>query len=168
MNFKDISDRVYEGQVYKLFDEVQSSIVISVYLIRPGEDPKHHVNRLLQDLLEARARGVEVTIYINTKFKNSTPETILKTPWFDKLGKAGIVIRPVSPVRMLHDKLIVIDRRIVVEGNEIFIRLIKTRLHDEDKRLQDFTQAQIKKRFFIAGETYRRTLKSRKPAASPL
>ncbi len=117
MNFKDISDRVYEGQVYKLFDEAQSSIVISMYLIRPGEDPKHPVNRLLQDLLEARERGVEVTIYINTKFKNSTPETILKTPWFDKLGKAGVVIRPVSPVRMLHDKLIVIDRRIVAEGS---------------------------------------------------
>lgn len=117
MKIRDISDRVYQGQVYKLLDSAESSIVISMYLIRPGEDPKHPVNRLLEDLLEACKRGVEVTVYINTKFKNATPETVLKTPWFDKLRRAGAVIRPVSPVRMLHDKLIVVDRKFVVEGS---------------------------------------------------
>lgn len=117
MKIHDISDRVYQGQVYALLDKAQSSIVISMYIIRPGEDPKHPVNRLLEDLIEARTRGVDVTLYINTKFKNATPETVLKTPWFDKLRQAGVIIRPVSPVRMLHDKLVVVDRRFVVEGS---------------------------------------------------
>lgn len=117
MKIQDASDRVYQGRVYSLLDRARSSIVISMYLIRPGEHPKHPVNRLLQDLVEARRRGVEVTIYINTKFKNTTPEKILKEPYLVVLREEGVVIRPVSPVRMLHDKLLIVDRRFVVEGS---------------------------------------------------
>lgn len=117
MKIQDISDRVYQGQVYALLDGAQSSIVLSMYLIRPGEDPKHPVNRLLEDLLEARKRGVEVTIYLNTKFKNRNPLKVVEDPWFDRLRKAGVAIHLISPVRRLHDKLVIVDRRSVVEGS---------------------------------------------------
>lgn len=118
MKIQDISDRVYQGQVYALLDQAQSSIVISMYLLRPGEDPKHPVNRLLEDLLEARKRGVEVTIYMNTKFKKQeVPAEMFEGEWFKRLRKAGAQIRPVSPLRRLHDKLVIVDRRIVVEGS---------------------------------------------------
>lgn len=117
MKIRDISDRVYQGRVYALLDRAKSSIVISMYLVRPGDSPKHPVNRLLQDLVEARRRGVEVTLYLNTRFKNLTPQKIIEGPWFDVLREEGVQIRLVSPVRMLHDKLIVVDRRFVVEGS---------------------------------------------------
>ena len=118
MQIRDISDRVYQGQVYRLFDEARSSIVISMYVLKPGEQPSHPVNRLLEDLLEARGRGVEVTIYLNTKFEGlMKADQVTVGPWFDRLKKAGVVLRLVSPVRRMHDKLIVIDRRIVVEGS---------------------------------------------------
>jgi len=32
-----------------------------MYVLRPGEHPSHPVNRLLEDLLEARGRGAAVT-----------------------------------------------------------------------------------------------------------
>jgi len=118
MKIRDISDRIYQGQVYALLDRARSSIVISMYLIRPGEDPKHPVNRLLEDLLGARRRGVEVAIYLNTKFQGEKDlNKVADGPWFLKLQKAGVQIRRVSPVKRLHDKLIVVDRRFVVEGS---------------------------------------------------
>lgn len=117
MKIQDASDRVYQGQVCALLDQARSSIVVSMFLIRPGDHPKHPVNRLLERLLEARRRGVEVTIYLNTKLKSSTPQKISEGPWFDRLREAGVRIHLVSPVRMLHDKLVVVDRRIVVEGS---------------------------------------------------
>lgn len=117
MKIRDISDRVYQGQVYALLERARSSIVISMFLIRPGDHPKHPINRLLQRLVDARRRGVEVTIYLNTKLKSSTPQKIVEGPWFDILREEGIQIRLVSPVRMLHDKLVVVDRRFVVEGS---------------------------------------------------
>ncbi len=118
MKIQDISDRVYQGRVYALLDQAQSSIVISMYLIRPGDDPKHPVSRLLQDLLEARQRGVKVTIYLNTRFESAgSPGDAANGPWFLKLRKAGVQIKLVSPVRRLHDKLLIVDRRFVVEGS---------------------------------------------------
>ena len=115
---RDISDRVYQGQVYRLFDEARSSITISMYVLKPGEHPKHPVNRLLEDLLEARGRGVKVTIYLNTKFEGSIrADQVTVGPWFDRLREAGVVLRLVSPVRRLHDKLLIVDRRFVVEGS---------------------------------------------------
>ena len=114
---RDISDRVYEGQVLKLIGSAKSSVVISLYLLKPGDHPHHPVNRLLEGLLEARRRGVEVTIYLNTRLEDQSPLEIGSGPWFDELRKAGVVIRRVSPVRRLHDKLIIVDRRFVVEGS---------------------------------------------------
>jgi len=38
-------------------------------------------------------------------------------PWFDRLRKAGVTIKLISPVRRLHDKLVIVDRRFVVEGS---------------------------------------------------
>lgn len=89
-----------------------------MYLMRPDErEPKHPVSRLFEDLLEARKRDVEVTIYLNTKFKGRDPKKVAEGPWFDRLRAAGAVIHLVSPVRRLHDKLVIVDRRFVVEGS---------------------------------------------------
>src|SRR3989338_9815109 len=117
MYFQDASDRVYQGKVYKLIDQASSSVVISMYLMRPGTDENHPVNRLLQDLIEARKRGVAVMIYLNTKFKGQDPGKLAEGPWFDQLRKAGVQIKLTSPVRRLHDKLVIVDRRFVVEGS---------------------------------------------------
>ncbi len=117
MRFEDASDRVYVGRVYRLLSEARSSIVISMYLIRPGEDPKHPVSRFLEGLIQARRRGVEVTIYLNTKLREIAATQVAEGPWFDRLRKAGVKLHLVSPVRRVHDKLIVVDRRFVVEGS---------------------------------------------------
>jgi len=74
---------------------------------------------LLGDLLEARKRRVKVTLYLNTRFKNTgkEPERVIKDPEFKRLKDAGCVIRLVPPRYRLHDKLIIVDGRYVVESS---------------------------------------------------
>jgi len=64
---KDISDRKYEKAVIELLDNAKDSIVISMYFINLSQEP-NPANLMLNDLLEARQRGVDVTIYLNTDF----------------------------------------------------------------------------------------------------
>src|SRR3989338_447986 len=67
----DISDRAYEGAVIKLLDGAEKSIVISMYSVSLGAQGNNPMRLLLNNLVEARGRGVEVTLYLNTKFKGS-------------------------------------------------------------------------------------------------
>ena len=116
---KDISDRSYEEAVIGLLDNAQKSIDISMYSISLGTNTNNPVKLLLNDLLEARERGVEVTLYLNTRFRdakkggNSFAESLI----FKKLEKAGVLIHFIPSNRRLHDKLIVVDSRYIVEGS---------------------------------------------------
>ena len=57
---KNISDRKYERAVIELLDNAKESIVISMYTINLSEK-KTPVSLMINDLLEARERGVDVT-----------------------------------------------------------------------------------------------------------
>ena len=115
----DISDRAYEGAVIKLLDGAKESIVVSMYsmsLVPQGNNP---MRLLLNDLVEARSRSVAVTLYLNTKFKGSgDPRSRLReNDILKKLEAAGCVVHLLAPHRRLHDKLIVVDSRYVVDGS---------------------------------------------------
>ena len=108
----DISDRSYEPAVIELLDSAKESIIISMYVIKPTTAP---VALLLNDLTEALERGVTVEIYLNTRFKSDDPLKLTKH--FKDLERSGAKIYLASSHHMLHDKLIIIDSRYVVEGS---------------------------------------------------
>lgn len=112
---KDVSDRGYEAAVIDLLDNATESIVISMYIMSPAE--KGPVAFLINDLIEALDRGVSVVIYLNTKFSQRHTEPSFSEKPFQLLREKGAVIRPVSNTYMLHDKLIIVDSRYVVEGS---------------------------------------------------
>ena len=87
---KDISDRSYEEAVIQLLDNAQNSIVISMYSISLGTETMNPIRLLLNDLLEARERGVSVTLYLNTRFRDSNKggNPFIKSPIFKKLENA--------------------------------------------------------------------------------
>ena len=116
---KDISDRSYEEAVIGLLDNAQKSIDISMYSISLGTNTNNPVKLLLNDLLEARERDVEVTLYLNTRFRDSKKggNSFAESLIFKKLEKAGVLIHFMPSNRRLHDKLIVVDSRYVVEGS---------------------------------------------------
>ena len=113
----DASDRAYEPTAIWLIDQARASIALSMYLVREADDDRHPVNRLLKDLLEARQRGVAVTIYLNTKFKGADPAAIARTPWLSRLTEAGADVIALPSGRRLHDKLLIVDERYVLEGS---------------------------------------------------
>lgn len=115
---KDISDRNYEEAVIQLLDNAEDSIVVSMYIISADIKAKNPVKLLLGDLLEARERGVSVTLYLNTNFYDEDKEeSYPKSPAFKELEEAGCVIYYMPSHRRHHDKLIIVDERYVVEGS---------------------------------------------------
>ena len=115
----DISDRKYEQAVIELLDNAKSSIVISMYSINLGTKTNSPIKLLLNDLLEAREREVSVTLYLNTRFRDIGKAQIafVESPIYNKLKDAGCIFYLMPSHRMLHDKLIIVDNRYVVEGS---------------------------------------------------
>lgn len=116
---KDISDRAYEPEVIKLLDGARKSIVMSMYSIRPGAKGNNPVKLLLNDLLEARQRRVGVTLYLNTRFKGMEKDDarLSESPEIKKLQGAGCLIYFIPYHQRLHDKLVIVDSRFVVEAS---------------------------------------------------
>ena len=116
---KDISDRSYEQAIIQLLDNAKESIVISMYSISLGTKTNNPIRLLLNDLLEARQRGVSIKIYLNTRFKSTNRGKIsfIDSPVFKELEEKGVIIHFIPSNRRLHDKLIVVDNRYVVEGS---------------------------------------------------
>jgi len=77
--------------------------------------------RLIQDLVDARKRGVNVTVWLDMSDPPDEVKGDNEGETNDKaieiLKKAGIQVSLVKPPRRLHAKVIVIDNRIVVEGS---------------------------------------------------
>jgi len=114
-----ISDRAYEKAVIDLLDSAKDSIIISMYVLKPGEHDKHPINRLMKDLEEALERGVTVQIYLNTKGWEKSPLSgeSGKNKALDRLRAKGAQIYPITSRYMLHDKMIIVDSRFVVIGS---------------------------------------------------
>ena len=115
----DLSDRKYEEALIELLDNAKESIVISMYGINLGSGEKNPVRLLLNDLLEARKRGVSVTMYLNTRFRDSDKprEPFIGSHVFKELKDSGCDIYLMPESRRLHDKLIIVDSRYVVVGS---------------------------------------------------
>jgi len=118
---RDISDRAYEPAVIELIDNARKSVVISMYSISIGRVERNPVRFLLGDLLEARKRGVDVILYLNTRFSFTNvkkySEKLINSPIFSELKEAGCIIYLLPSKYRLHDKLIIVDSRFVVEGS---------------------------------------------------
>jgi hypothetical protein len=116
---RDISDRAYEPAVIELLDGAKKSIVISMYHISLGTKYRNPVRLLLNDLVEARERKVSVTLYLNTRFKDvdKAKLRLIENPELKRLKDAGCIIHLMPSTRTLHQKLIIVDSRYVVEGS---------------------------------------------------
>ncbi|MBU3911951.1 MAG: hypothetical protein KKD90_05135 [Candidatus Omnitrophica bacterium] len=114
---RDISDREYEQAVIELIDNAEESVVIGMYYITTQLETNNPVKLLLNDLVEAEERGVEVRIYLNTKFPDVSYEELVGEDEFKRLQDAGCEVYFIPEGRKLHGKGVIVDRRYVVEGS---------------------------------------------------
>ncbi len=112
---RDISDRAYEPAVIDLLDNAKDSIILSMSILKPTEEGP--VNLLVKDLVEALDRGVSVTIYLNTRFKSRKAVEALEGRSFQRLKRKGAEIYHFRSRYRVHDKLIIVDARYVVEAS---------------------------------------------------
>ena len=108
---KDISDREYEQVVIELIDNAEESVVIGMYHISTELKANNPVKILLNDLVEAEERGVEVRIYLNTKFPDVSYEKLTGEDEFKRLEDAGCEVYFIPEGRKLHDKDVIVDRQ---------------------------------------------------------
>lgn len=115
----DISDRAYRPAVMQLLDNAKQSIVISMYIVSLGTEGNNPMKLMIDRLFAARERGVSVTIYLNTHFRDTecSQLNLIKNPLLEKLRAAGCTIVLLPANRMVHDKLIIVDSAYIVEGS---------------------------------------------------
>jgi len=114
-NVRDISDRAYEPAVIALLDGAKESIVMSMYIVSAKDVGP--VRLLVRDLEEALDRGVSVEIYLNTHPMPDAPAVDLTAQPMKAIIDKGAKVYKVTPSIRLHDKLIIVDNRYVVDGS---------------------------------------------------
>ena len=107
----------YYPAVHKALQEAKESILVAMYLIKMGTQPTDQVNTLLNDLIEAKKRGVKVQILLEKEKVETRPlhQSNLKT--YNFLKEKGMDVRLDTAKKETHDKLVIIDDRIVFIGN---------------------------------------------------
>ncbi len=113
----DISDREYEQAIIELIDNAKESVVLGMYYISTQLETNNPVKLLLNDLVEAEKRGVQVRIYLNTKFPDVSYEELVGDDEFKRLKDAGCEVYFIPQGRRLHDKVVIVDRRYVIDGS---------------------------------------------------
>ncbi len=105
-----VSDRGYFEAAHKALVEAESSIHIASFEVKYYENfPNSSMNILVEDLIAAHKRGVEVKIIVDQYSKQNNA--------FDKLREAGIEIKFDSEDVTTHAKLIIVDGETVILGS---------------------------------------------------
>ncbi|MBN2518135.1 MAG: hypothetical protein JXB14_04780 [Candidatus Altiarchaeota archaeon] len=107
------TDREYFDRAYQVLSNSQESIHIVMFSANYQTDPKYrdgHVNKLVNLLISAGNRGIDVKIIMD-----DFPEGNEKTVAY--LRKNNIDARIIRFVGSTHDKLILVDGRIVIVGS---------------------------------------------------
>jgi phosphatidylserine/phosphatidylglycerophosphate/cardiolipin synthase-like enzyme len=109
-------DRDYITALLKGIDRARAEIVLSFYLFRTIENAKGYPEAVLESLVAAANRGVQVEVVlergqdVNDLSRNNS-ETA------ERLKRGGIRVCLDAPDRQTHTKLVVIDRRHVLIGS---------------------------------------------------
>ena len=140
---EDLSDRAYFDRALERIEQAKESIDLSLYEfhVDPAR-PNHPGTRLADALLRANARGVACRVVLNRDFNfagGPGEESVFtqNDEAYQYLRKAGLKeVYFADPARRVHDKLLVVDGRWVIEGSHNW-SLSALRLNRESSILVD-------------------------------
>jgi cardiolipin synthase len=149
----DISDNKYFDAVHNSLRNAKDSIYVSIFLIIANDRDKLSLPYLLvQDLIDAHKRGVKVVVRLDRSYDYQDAAGAEKLSQknddaYLNLSGAGIDCKFAIPNKTLHDKLIVVDEEVVIEGSmNWFTRALK--LNRESASLiqsKEYAQEKIKR-----------------------
>jgi hypothetical protein len=115
---EDASDRNYHGRILELIHSAQRSIDLALFAVNVRPVPDDPGYQLVQALMAASESGKKVRLWLNARQASiGANQIFMRADLQAMLEAKGIRIFYVDPRFRLHDKLIVIDRKIVVDGS---------------------------------------------------
>jgi phosphatidylserine/phosphatidylglycerophosphate/cardiolipin synthase-like enzyme len=110
-----INNREYIAAVRKLVQNAHSRLLVMLYQVRYYEEyPDTQTNYLLRDLIEAKQRGVDVKIIVDTGSWDPSNKNAYNLDYVDRLTTAGIEVWEDSPEDVSHEKVVVVDDDLTV------------------------------------------------------
>ena len=104
--------KAYYESLHKYLSQAKSSITIAMYfIILDPEDEEAPINVLVDDLIAAKERGVEVKVILEDSHLNACRHAYMK------LRNNGVPVYFDMPDRLLHIKGIAIDDRYIFLGS---------------------------------------------------
>lgn len=115
---RPLINRQYFYAVHYGIKEAKKKVYVIMYVLTMGEKETHPVNILMQDLVDAHKRGVEVKVVL----KEPNPKSDKKLYWahvkaINYLKKHGIDAKFPRKGIHIHDKLVLIDDYLAIMGN---------------------------------------------------
>jgi phosphatidylserine/phosphatidylglycerophosphate/cardiolipin synthase-like enzyme len=111
-----VSDRGYFPAVHEALQNAKSSIHIASFELKYYDKyPSSLQNQIIEDLIAAHKRGVDVKIVLD-EYADSDPNN----NGYEYVKRSGVEIKYDSNKTTTHSKLIVIDGKIVVLGSTNF------------------------------------------------
>ena len=115
---KALNGRDYAPAIKQLLADSQKSIYIYMYVMSyfPGDD-ESPVNQLVDALIEAKNRGVEVNVVLELSPPVTEVGAVRNDRVYHHLKQAGVNVRYDTTGITLHSKVVIIDQKIVVIGS---------------------------------------------------
>jgi len=112
-----ILDGEYLDKVQSIINHAEESIYMIMFAVKPGKKGGNQVNKLLQELIAARRRGVRVKIILERSQTNKGFVAGANRVAYNIFAQEGLDVKFDFPKIKTHDKLLIIDREIVVIGS---------------------------------------------------
>ncbi len=136
-----VNDREYFDRVFELIDSADESIHLVMFEIKYYEKyPDSEVNQLVEKLIQKNAEGVDVKIIVDQFLTDVRAVEILE--------KTGVDIKWDSTSVTTHNKLMIVDGRIVLIGSTNWSYYSFSKNHESNVIFNDRESAEKFERYF--------------------
>lgn len=114
-------DRDYHSTVLSELRRAEKSVYLAMFLVAP-DPPRGPVTRLLDSLIAARKRGVEVKAALHHPGRIDDSVFNHNRAAIEYLKEGGVEAHFADPGKRIHDKFLLIDDRVLIFGNHNWTR----------------------------------------------
>lgn len=114
---KSLIDKEYYPALKSAIKKAKNSIYVAMYVIGVGKNVSNPVNVLLNELIAAKKRGVDVKVIAENPLWSGSSLYKKNEEALAFLKKGGVEVSFDERKRELHDKFVLIDGRILFVGN---------------------------------------------------
>ena len=112
-----LCNKDYYSRLKSALRKAQNSIYVAMYVVAMGESATDPVKKLLDELIAAKNRGLEVKVVMECPRRAGGSLYERNSEALDYLLKEGVEATFNDPKRELHDKFVLIDKDTIFLGN---------------------------------------------------